>query len=51
VDEGFPPVIWWRTAARTGTAAAEAFANDSAPAPRQPEAAQTLEQPSADEAS
>ena len=51
VDEGFPPLIWWRTGARAGTEAAEAFANNSAPAPRKPGAAQTHERPSADGAS
>ena len=49
VDEGFPPLIWWRTAARAGTEAAEAFANNnSAPSPRKPDAAQAQERPSAD---
>ena len=40
VDEGFPPLIWWRTGARAGTEAAEAFANNSAPLPRKPDPAQ-----------
>jgi hypothetical protein len=26
-NEGFPPLTWWRTGARTGVAEAEAFAN------------------------
>jgi hypothetical protein len=51
VDEGFPPLTWWRTGARTGTAAAEAFANNGMPAPREPGAAQTHERPSTDGAS
>jgi hypothetical protein len=36
VDEGFPPVTWWRTGARTGIAAAEACANitGTLPAPQ-----------------
>jgi hypothetical protein len=49
VDEGFPPLTWWRTGARTGTAAAEAFANSSRPSPREPEAEPARERPSADE--
>ena len=48
VDEGFPPLTWWRTAARTGTEAAEAFANNSASAPGDPSPARTRERPSAD---
>jgi hypothetical protein len=48
VDEGFPPLIWWRTGARAGTEAAEAFANNSAPAPGNPSPASTQERPSAD---
>jgi hypothetical protein len=48
VDEGFPPLTWWRTAARAGTEAAEAFANNSAPSPRKPDAAQAQERPLAD---
>jgi hypothetical protein len=48
VDEGFPPLTWWRTGARTGAVAAEAFANSTAPAPRKPGAAQARERPSAD---
>jgi hypothetical protein len=51
VDEGFPPLIWWRTGARTGIAAAESFANDSTPSPRDPGAPRTQQQPSADEVS
>jgi hypothetical protein len=51
VDEGFPPVTWWRTGARTGAAAAEAFANSATRPPREPGAAQAREQPSADEVS
>ena len=48
VDEGFPPLTWWRTAARAGVEAAEAFANNSAPAPENPSPARTRERPSAD---
>ena len=42
VDEGFPALTWWRTGARVGVAAAEAFANNSTPSTR------AREQPSAD---
>jgi hypothetical protein len=36
VEEAFPRLIWYRTAAREGSAAAEVFANTgAAPAPRQ----------------
>ena len=48
VDEGFPPLTWWRTGARTGVAAAEAFANNCTPPPPNPGAAQARERPSAD---
>ena len=48
VDEGFPPLFWWRTGARAGTEAAEAFANNSALSPRKPDAAQAQDRPSAD---
>ncbi len=48
VDEGFPPLIWWRTGVRDGIAAAEAFANNSAPAPGNPSPARTRERPSDD---
>ncbi len=48
MDEGFPPLTRWRTAARAGTEAAEAFANNSAPAPGDPSPARTREHPSAD---
>ena len=51
VDEGFPPLIWWRTGARAGTEAAEAFANHSAPEPGSPSPARTRERPSADDVS
>jgi hypothetical protein len=48
VDEGFPPLTWWRTGACAGTAAAEAFANSTTPPPRKPGAARTQERPSTD---
>lgn len=48
VDEGFPPLVWWRTGARAGTEAAEAFANNRAPSPRKPDPAQAPDRPSAD---
>jgi len=51
VDEGFPALTWWRSGARTGVAAAEAFANISTPSGREPGATQAREQPSADEVS
>jgi hypothetical protein len=48
VDEGFPALTWWRTGARAGIAAAEAFANDGTSSSGEPGTAPAREQPSAD---
>ncbi|MGD0698386.1 MAG: hypothetical protein ABSA02_00725 [Trebonia sp.] len=45
VDEGFPPLTWWRAGARAGVGAAEAFANNGAQAPGNPGPARTRERP------